>query len=584
MNSGTPRSSEDKYYRALFENSIDAVLLTVPDGTIVAANPAACSMFGMCEKEIRAAGREGILDSTDPNHQKFFEERKTTGKAHGELVYRRKDGSAFIGDTTSAIVDGGASAFVIVRDITQKKEAEKALRFTQFAMDHAFVEVFLLTDDMRIVYANDEACRALGYTRDELTRMSLSDIDPWYPRPGDPEHNELWKIYRETKHRRFETFHVTRDGRAYPVEIHANYLVFEGKEYSCGFAQDITERKRAEEAIHQSEEKFRVLSETSPAAIVLYQGERIIYANPATTRIFGYSEAELLEMNFWDWSGEECRDMIRERGLARLRGEPVPLQYEHKLITKSGEEKWVIVSAGNIEYRGKPTVIATLLDITEAKQAEERISTALAEKVVLLKEVHHRVKNNLQIICSLFDLQSDLIDDEKSRNYFQESQDRVRSMALVHERLYKSEDFTSIGFEEYIQDLCARLFDSYMVDPGRINLKVDAGGLSIAVDRAIPWGLIINELVSNALKHAFPDNRSGEISIRFRLDGDDRLTLTVADTGVGMPSDLDFINTETLGLQLVNMLTLQLNGQISMEGTTGAAFTIRARRSCPGNT
>jgi PAS domain S-box-containing protein len=584
MSSDTPRSSEDKYYRALFENSMDAVFLTVPDGTIVAASPAACRMFGMSEKEICAVGREGLIDPADPNHQKFFEERKSTGKAHGELLYRRKDGSSFIGDSTSVIVDGGASAFVIVRDITQKKEAEKALRFTQFAIDHAFVEVFLLSDDMRIIYANDAACRALGYTREELTRMSVSDIDPWFPSPNDPEHSVSWKEFRETKHVGFETFHLTRDGRVYPVEIQSNYLEFEGKDYSCAFSLDITERKRAEEAIHQSEEKFRVLCETSPAAIVLHQGEKFIYTNPATTRISGYSEAELLEMNFWDWSNDECRDMIRERGLARLRGETAPLQYEHKLTTKSGEEKWVIVSAGNIEYRGKPAVISTLLDITEAKRAEERISAALAEKEVLLKEVHHRVKNNLQIICSLLDLQSDSIPDEQSRSYFRENQDRILSMALVHERLYKSEDFTSIGFEEYIRDLCARLFDSYMVDPGRINLKVDAGGLSIAVDRAIPWGLIINELVSNALKHAFPDNRSGEISIRFRLEGDDRLTLTVADTGVGMPPDLDFINTETLGLQLVTMLTLQLNGQISMEGTTGTAFTIRARRNCPGNT
>ena len=575
----TPRSSDDTYYRALFESSMDAVFLTVPDGTIVTANPAACRMFDMSEKEICAAGREGIIDSTDPNHQKFLEERKSTGKAHGELLYRRKDGSSFIGDATSVIVDGGAGAFVIVHDITQKKEAEKALRFTQFAIDHAFVEVFLLTRDMRIVYANDAACRALGYTREKLTRMSFRDIDPWFPSPNDPEHSVRWKEFRETKHAGFETFHLTRDGRVYPVEIQSNYLEFEGKEYSCAFSQDITERKRAEEAIHQSEEKFRVLTETSPAAIVLYQGDRIIYANPSTTRIFGYSEAELLEMNFWDWSHVDFRDTSSEHGLACLRVETEQLQYEQKLTTKSGEEKWVIVSAGNIEYRGKPTVIDTLLDITEAKQAEERIGTALAEKVVLLKEVHHRVKNNLQLVCSLFDLQSDLIDDEKSRNYFQVIQNRVRSMALVHERLYKSEDFTSIGFEEYIRDLCARLFDSFMVDPGRINLKVDAGNLSIAVDRAIPWGLVINELVSNALKHAFPDNRSGEISICFRLDGDDWLILTVADTGVGMPPDLDFNNTGTLGLQLVNMLTLQLNGQISMEGATGTAFTIRARRS-----
>jgi len=584
MNSGTLRSPEDTYYRALFESSMDAVFLTVPDGTIVAANPAACKMFGMSEKEICAAGREGLIDPADPNHQKFFDERNSTGKAHGELLCRRKDGSSFIGDATSVIVDGGASAFVIVRDITQKKEAEKALRFTQFAIDHAFVEVFLLTENMRIIYTNDAACRALGYTREELTHMSVSDIDPWFPSPNDPEHSVSWKEFREAKHVRFETFHLTRDGRVYPVEIQSNYLEFEGKEYSCAFSLDITERKRAEEAIRQSEEKFRVLAETSPAAIVLHQGEKFVYANPATTRISGYSEAELLGMNFWDWSNEEFLDTVRERGQARLRGESVPLQYEYRLTTKSGVEKWVIISAGNIQYQGKPAVISTLLDITEAKRAEERISAALAEKEVLLKEVHHRVKNNLQIICSLLYLQSDSIPDEQSRSYFRENQDRILSMALVHERLYKSNDFTSVGFEEYIRDLCTHLFDSYLADPGLITLKVDAGGLSIAVDRAIPWGLIINELVSNALKHAFPDSRAGEISIRFHEDEDDGLILTVADTGVGMPPGLDFKNTGTLGLQLVNMLARQLNGQISMEGTTGTGFTIRARRSCPGKT
>jgi len=532
----------------------------------------------MSEKEICAVGRDGLIDNTDPNHRRFFEVRKATGKAHGELIYLRKDGSKFIGDTTSVIVDGGASAFVIVRDITQKKEAEKALRFTQFAIDHAFVEVFLLTEDMRIVYANDAACRALGYTREELTQMSVSDINPWHPRPGDHEHTDQWRMFRETKHSRFETSHLTKDGRVYPVEVRSNHLVFEGKEYSCAFCQDITERKRAEETIHQSEEKFRVLAETSPAAIVLHQGEKFIYANPATMRISGYSEAELLGMNFWDWTHADFRDMFREHGLARLRGDSAPLQFEQKLTTKTGEERWVVVSVGKIEYRGNPTVIATILDITEAKQAEERISNALAEKVVLLKEVHHRVKNNLQIICSLLDLQSDSIPDERSRSYFRENQNRIRSMALVHERLYKSDDFTSVGLEEYIRDLCKNLFDSYLADPGRIDLEVDTGGLSIAIDKAIPWGLIINELVSNSLKHAFPDNRSGEISIRFNLNGDDRLTLTVADSGVGIPPHLDFRDTETLGLQLVNMLARQLNGQISMESTTGTAFTIRAQK------
>jgi PAS domain S-box-containing protein len=368
------------------------------------------------------------------------------------------------------------------------------------------------------------------------------------------------------------------------VEVQSNHFVFEGNEFSCSFSQDISERKRAEGVIQQSEENFRVLAETSPAAIVLHQGEKFIFTNPSTTRITGYSEAELLDMNFWDCFTEDSRDMIRVRGLARLRGESVPLQYEQKLITKNGVEKWVVVSAGNIEFSGKPTIIATLLDITETKRAEERVSNALADKVVLLKEVHHRVKNNLQIICSLLDLQSSSILDEQLRSCFQNSQDRIRSMALVHEKLYKSEDFASIVFGEYIRDLCTYLFDSYLVDPRRIGLKIDIIDIFIGIDKAILWGLIVNELVSNALKYAFPKDHTGEISISILLDEDDWITLTVADTGVGMPSGLDFKNTQTLGLQLVNMLTLQLNGQICLESTRGTVFNIRARRSFPGNT
>lgn len=558
---------------------MDAVFLTVPDGTIVAANPAACRLFAMSEKEICSAGRDRLVDHADPYHQKLLEQRKSTGRVHGELIYKRKDGSTFIGDTTSVIFDGGASAFVIVRDITKEKEAEKALRFTQFAIDHAFVEVLLLTNDLRIIYANDAACRALGYTREELTQMSISDIDPWHPKPSDPELAELWRRFRETKHLSFETSHLTKHGRIYPVEVQSNHFVFEGNEFSCSFSQDISERKRAEQAIQQSEESFRVLAVTSPAAIVLHQGEKFIYTNPSATRITGYSEPELLDMNFWDCFTEDSRDMIRGRGLARLRGESVPLQYEQKLVTKSGEEKWVVVSAGNIEFSGKPTIIATLLDITEAKRAEELISNALAEKVVLLKEVHHRVKNNLQIICSLLDLQSSSILDEQLRSCFQNSQDRIRSMALVHERLYESDDLSSIDFGEYIRILSTHLFDSYLVDSGRVDLKIATIELFIGIDKAILWGLIVNELVSNALKYAFPENRTGEISISILLDKDDWITLTVADTGIGMPSGLDFKNTQTLGLQLVNMLTLQLNGQISMNSTRGTVFIIRACNS-----
>jgi len=342
-----------------------------------------------------------------------------------------------------------------------------------------------------------------------------------------------------------------------------------------GIVFDFTERKRADAALRESEGKFRVLAETAPAAIVLHQGDTFIYANPATSRFFGYGEEELLEMNFWDWAPEDCREMVRERGLARLRGESVPLQYEHKMLTKGGEEKWVVISAGVIEYRGQPTVIVTLLDITEAKRAEELVNAALAEKVVLLKEVHHRVKNNLQIICSLLDLQSEGIRDEVALAAFRESQDRIKTMALSHERLYESADFTSIDFAMYINDLSVNLLQTYMVDTGRVALKIDSEEISIGLEQAIPCGLIINELITNAIKHAFPGDRQGEIRVSFCKGEDGQITLRVADNGIGLPSGMDITRTGTLGMQLVTMLAKQLRGELTMEGNKGAAFLVR---------
>jgi PAS domain S-box-containing protein len=351
--------------------------------------------------------------------------------------------------------------------------------------------------------------------------------------------------------------------------------------------RDVTESRKVEDALRESEERYRELVENANSMLIRMDKEGdVTFCNEFAQKFFGYGEGEIVGRNVvgsivpeTDSSGRDLCAMIRDITLH-------PERYatnENENMLRDGARVW-------ISWTNKPLfdsngIVREILcvgnDATKRKQAEERIGAALAEKVVLLKEVHHRVKNNLQVICSLLDLQSDYILDEQSRNSFRESQDRIRSMALVHERLYESQDFASIDFAAYIRDLSSHLFTSYLADPGRITLNIDVAGIAMGIDKAIPCGLIINELVSNALKHAFPDNLSGEISIRFSVDEDDWITLTVVDTGVGIPPGLDFKNTGSLGLQLVNMLTRQLNGQISMENSTGTAFTIRFQRSRP---
>jgi len=465
-------------------------------------------------------------------------------------------------------------------DITERRRAEETLRRSEERF-RSLVETssdWIWEVDVRGVYtySSPNVADILGYDPQEV--MGKTPFDLMSPEEAERMRMRFVGIVASgTSFHGLENVNLHRNGHEVIIETNG-VPIFGVDGELCGYRgidRDITERKRAEEALMESEEKFRVLAETSPSAIALYQGEEVIYINPTATRLLGYSIEELSKMSFWGCVHDDFQGMVRERVLARLRGEPMPSKYECKLVTKDGRELWAIMSIGLMEFKGKPAGIVTLMDTTEAKLAEERIRSSLAEKEVLLKEVHHRVKNNLQIISSLLDLQSEFITDLQLRGCFLESQNRIRSMALIHERLYGAEDFASIDFEEYVKDLSRSLFESYVVDPRQIYLELDAGKISLDISRAIPCGLIINELVSNSLKHAFPDGRSGEISIRFKADADGWITLEIADTGVGLPAGLDFRNTGTLGLELVNLLAQQLRGEVAIRSSPGTRFIVR---------
>jgi two-component sensor histidine kinase len=219
-------------------------------------------------------------------------------------------------------------------------------------------------------------------------------------------------------------------------------------------------------------------------------------------------------------------------------------------------------------------VIEYVRDITERKMAEDRLQASLQEKEVLLKEVHHRVKNNMQVISSLLNLQSRHIQDPKVFEMFKESQRRIRSMALIHERLYQSSDFARIEFSEYLRNLASHLFHSYQVDASRVQLKIEAEKVHLNINTAIPCGLIVNELVSNALKHGFPEGRKGQLDIDLRRVAGDGYVLRVRDDGVGFPEGLDFRKTETLGMQIVSTLISQIDASIDLVRDKGTEFTI----------
>ena len=224
---------------------------------------------------------------------------------------------------------------------------------------------------------------------------------------------------------------------------------------------------------------------------------------------------------------------------------------------------------------GEVVQVVTLWnDVTEQRHAEARIKSSLQEKELLLKEIHHRVKNNLQVISSLLSLQGTLIKEPGAQRLFEETRDRVRSMASIHEMLYQSTDLARIDFSGYITNLASQLFSSYNVNPDRVRLQTDVEPVSLGINLGVPCGLLINELVTNALRHAFPGDRSGTIAVSMRETPDHSIRLSVRDDGIGLPADVDVENADSLGFQLVTTLAGQLSASLEVRREGGTEFVI----------
>jgi len=357
-----------------------------------------------------------------------------------------------------------------------------------------------------------------------------------------------------------------------------------------GVSRDITEHKYAEEALQKSEEKYRsltddVLDSSSVGIFILDSDFRVVWVNKALEDYFGLKRDEII--------GKDERQLIRER-IKDIFENPdsftnkVFTTYDnntyierfecHVLPNGEREERW-------LEHRSQPIQsglytggrIEHYYDITTRKQAQDKLTASLKEKEILLKEVHHRVKNNLQVISSLLNLQSQHITDKDSLAMFQESQNRIRAMALIHEKLYTSEDLAHIDIASYIHSLTHQLITTYSTAASRVSMNIAVTDIFLTITTAIPCGLVINELVTNALKHAFPHQQKGTITISMTPSTKDSLILTVSDTGIGFPKKIDFRNTTTLGMQLVTSLVEQLEGTITLDRSEGTRFRIEFR-------
>ncbi|MBE0517503.1 MAG: PAS domain S-box protein, partial [Methanophagales archaeon] len=459
--------------------------------------------------------------------------------------------------------------------LDMRKRAEEALQVSEMQLREtkdylddvikSSADAIVVVDmEGRVRSWNKAAEDYMGYTASEVIGRSNKKFF------ADPEEADriMELVLRAGELKNYRTVVLRKDQK--PVHISMSAALLKDKNGvpigTVRVSRDITKEVELEEKIKEERDNLNLIFENMTDGVYSVSNEyEVEFMNKVLIDEFGIQV------------GGICYEVFhkREEPCPRCKNPEVmngkTVRWEWHSRRKNKTYDLIETPLKNVD--GTLSKLTIFRDITERKRAEIQIKASLREKEILLRELHHRVKNNLQIISTLLYLQSGYSKDKEAFEMFKDSQNRIKSMALIHDKLYQFKDLGKIDIAEYIRELVTDLFHSYGVEPDGVKLKIDVHEVLLGVNTAISCGLIINELVSNSLKHAFPDGKEGTIRIElFRSVNENTFTLIVCDNGVSFPEDLDFRNTETLGLQLVIMLVKKLKGTIELDRSRGTEF------------
>jgi len=509
------------------------------------------------------------------------------------------------------VKSGENRAIAITRDITEEKSIETVLRenekkFRSLYQNAPIAVSRLNLKNNKYEFVNKEFERISGYKLVEYNNLTINEKREMIFQDDREIAANQYRQWAQGSYSGVKKLEYRITNREKQIIWLDNYLYVEtnrkgDKNFLIEFALDVTERKNADARIKESEERYRTFIEQSSEGIfrvefkepfpvdisideqlnMLEHNSYIAESNEQFAKMYGLSSSREV---VGDWTSKNV--MIKDNKSINLRKKFIANNYS--LIEEETEEKdidgntryFLINANGVVENKRLIRIWCIQWDITSRKIAENALKQSLSEKEILLKEIHHRVKNNLQIVTSLLKLQSKYVSDEKAIELLMESQNRVQSMSLIHQKLYQTRDFSHIDLNEYIQTVTMHLQHSFGILEDRVKIHVEARGIIMSIDNAIPSGLIINELVSNSLKYAFPDGKKGEIHILTAFDkfnGD--YWLTVRDNGIGIPKDLDITKSNSYGLSLVNLLVGQMGGSLEVYLSGGTEFRINFKSS-----
>ena len=439
--------------------------------------------------------------------------------------------------------------------------------------------IYIEDEQDNIVEVNQKACDLLGYTRGELLSKQVSDLQA--PEYNDPGGNIVRRDVEVSLNKPFETAVLHKDGRIIPVEITVSLLKeFKGGHFiACAIARDLTERKKAEEKARFSETLLRFMME-SPEKILIWavdrEGRYLFFNRHHKERMkeVWNADIEMGKVPFDYIDDPEYKKTCKIYYTNILEGQSHYIVDE--VTDQNGATRYFENFSSPIKDAEQKVIgaVAYAIEITDRKKTELALAKSLEEKKILLKEVHHRVKNNLTIISSLLSMHTDSIESEKDINIFLSCQNRIASMSKMHEQLYQAEDLRNISMRDYIYSIVQTVHATYQRDGTNIEMNVDIDDIHLDMDSSVPVGLIVNELVSNSFKHAFKTQQTGIIEIALKQQEDGAMSLFVRDNGRGIADETSLKKSPSLGFSLIQALADQLSGSIEISGKNGLQVSL----------
>lgn len=574
----------EQRWQKLVKNNPLCVVITI-DGNIEYVNKAGLELYE-AEYSDQIIGNS-ILDFVYEDHREEVKDRigkinnrESLRPSEQKIVTLKGNIKDIEAHTVPIVYKGEYAAQTVLKDITQAKKREHALLESQQRFKSLFEHnphpVYYFDLEGNFLGANKKVEEVSGYPEDELLNMNFAPIIVEEDLERTLAHFEAaaagdvqeYEIKIKTKQGEIKDLHVTN----FPMKVSEDIVgVF-------GIAQDITASKKAAEDLKKSEQKWQHLVEDNPQPVQVTVDGEIVFINEAGARLYGAeTPGELIGRSVFDFSHEDELAKIKNRKESLEDGNKVDRLHENKIVRLDGSVCYVEVNSILIEYQGKKAIQTVLHDITDRWKKERIIKESLQEKEVLLKEIHHRVKNNMAVISGLLELQAMSTEDPELKNMLKESQLRIFSMAMIHEKLYQTETFADIEFGEYVRELVSSIIETVDSSKKEISVEYNMDSVRLNINQAIPAALILNEAVVNAFKHAFKGRSRGKITISMGQK-ESAITLDIKDDGIGLPEDFVLKETHSLGTTLIQTLTSQLRGELSFSNradNNGTEVSIR---------